>query len=141
MTGEYPEEPVHEPLTLARLLRLERGDRTLEQFASQMPVNEDTGVPYPGAKALERMLYYPLKNFPDPATIRSLALGTGRSEQDIVDACCRSLGIEVTRSGSLLVAMLPEQLGELDEHEIMTIVAMIRSWVSLHLQLKEAKGE
>ncbi|GHG60347.1 hypothetical protein GCM10012320_34900 [Sinomonas cellulolyticus] len=49
----------------------------------------------PSGKRLFQLITAPLKNFPDPETIQSLARGTGASITDIVMASARSLGLEV----------------------------------------------
>lgn len=49
----------------------------------------------PAAARLHQMENKPLKSFPDPDTIRSLARGTGFSVTEIIFAAARSLGLPV----------------------------------------------
>lgn len=49
----------------------------------------------PARQRLFQLINAPLKNFPDPETIRGLALGTGYSVTDIILAAARSLGLSV----------------------------------------------
>lgn len=50
----------------------------------------------PTAKRLHQLENAPLKNFPDPGTIKALANGTGFGVTEIVMACARSLHLPVT---------------------------------------------
>lgn len=52
----------------------------------------------PSDKRLHQLINAPLKNFPDPSTIRSLSRGTGVSVKDIVMAAARSLDLAVPDS-------------------------------------------
>lgn len=52
----------------------------------------------PSDKRLHQLINAPLKNFPDPSTIRSLSRGTGISVKDIVMAAARSLDLAVPDS-------------------------------------------
>ncbi|MEA5454633.1 hypothetical protein SPF06_07855 [Sinomonas sp. JGH33] len=49
----------------------------------------------PTGKRLFQLVNSPLKNFPDPDTIRGLQRATGASTTEIVMAAARSLGLEV----------------------------------------------
>lgn len=49
----------------------------------------------PARQRLFQLINAPLKNFPDPETIRGLSLGTGYSVTDIIMAAARSLGLSV----------------------------------------------
>lgn len=52
----------------------------------------------PTGKRLFQLINSPLKNFPDPDTIRGLQRATGASVTEIVLAAARSLGLDVTSS-------------------------------------------
>ncbi|NVM97797.1 helix-turn-helix domain-containing protein [Arthrobacter sp. SDTb3-6] len=52
----------------------------------------------PSNKRLHQLINGPLKNFPDPATIRALSRGTGASIKEIVMASARSLDLVVPDS-------------------------------------------
>lgn len=49
----------------------------------------------PTGKRLHQLENGPLKNFPDPETIKSLSMGTGFSVTEILFACARSLKLPV----------------------------------------------
>lgn len=49
----------------------------------------------PSAKRLHQLENGPLKNFPDPDTIRNLSTGTGFSVTEVIFAAARSLGLPV----------------------------------------------
>lgn len=50
----------------------------------------------PSAKRLHQLENSPLKNFPDPDTIRNLSRGTGFSVTEVIFAAARSLGLPVS---------------------------------------------
>lgn len=52
----------------------------------------------PTGKRLFQLINSPLKNFPDPDTIRGLQRATGASATEIVMAAARSLGLDVSDS-------------------------------------------
>ncbi|WP_138414762.1 hypothetical protein [Sinomonas gamaensis] len=52
----------------------------------------------PTGKRLFQLINSPLKNFPDPDTIRGLQRATGASATEIVMAAARSLGLDVSES-------------------------------------------
>ena len=52
----------------------------------------------PTGKRLFQLINSPLKNFPDPDTIRGLQRATGASTTEIVMAAARSLGLDVTET-------------------------------------------
>lgn len=49
----------------------------------------------PSDKRLHQLINSPLKNFPDPSTIRALSRGTGVSVKELVMAAARSLDLHV----------------------------------------------
>ncbi|MCH6470981.1 hypothetical protein [Sinomonas terrae] len=52
----------------------------------------------PTGKRLFQLINSPLKNFPDPDTIRGLQKATGASATELVMAAARSLGLDVTEA-------------------------------------------
>jgi|GEM_PF-4350290 len=71
----------------------------------------------PSGKRLFQLINEPLKNFPDPDTIRGLAAGTRLTSQEIVLAAARSLGLApVSQDRDAYVApgldRLPDSLRE-----------------------------
>ncbi|MCD4853628.1 hypothetical protein LN996_22665 [Arthrobacter sp. AK01] len=62
----------------------------------------------PARQRLFQLINDPLKNFPDPATIKGLARGTGYTVTEIIMASARSLGLDVsdTEPDSVYVAGL-----------------------------------
>ncbi|MGN7133418.1 hypothetical protein ACTHQY_09105 [Rhodococcoides corynebacterioides] len=74
--------------TLAALIAERKGDRSYDRLSS------DCGGT-PSAARLQQLTTAPLKNFPDPPSIKGMSAGLGTTVTDIVLACARSLGLEV----------------------------------------------
>jgi len=95
----------------------------------------------PSNKRLHQLINGPLKNFPDPSTIRALAKGTGASVKEIVLAAARSLDLAVPDSDpdSLHV----EGANELPESAQTAFVALGHELVKLNRKsdrIKEVVG-
>ncbi len=118
------------PPTLADLIRIAKGDGTYYDLEGRMPTDQDTQRPTPGWKRLEQIANNPLKSFPDPGTIRNLAIGLGFTEMTIVRACCASLGIPITDSRSRLEVLLPPGAGDLPEDAVAAVLALVRTMVA-----------
>ncbi|MFD0046976.1 hypothetical protein ACFVGV_17480 [Pseudarthrobacter scleromae] len=80
---------------LAQLILDRKMGRTFERLA------EDCGG-MPASRRLQQMANgnRPMKNFPDPDTIRAMAKGLAVSESEIILASARSLGFAVDSAGS-----------------------------------------
>ncbi len=85
---------------LAQLILDRKMGRSFEKLA------DDCGG-QPAGRRLQQMANgKPMRNFPDPDTIRALAVGLGVSEAEIILASARSLGfgVDSTGSGELTIA-------------------------------------
>lgn len=80
---------------LAQLILDRKMGRSFERLA------EDCGG-MPAGRRLQQMANgkRPMKNFPDPDTIKAMAKGLAVSESEIILASARSLGFEVDSTGS-----------------------------------------
>ncbi|RRQ26270.1 hypothetical protein DK926_18660 [Rhodococcus sp. Eu-32] len=77
-----------EERTLSELIADRKGTRSYERLS------QDCGGT-PTAKRLHQLATKQQRNFPDPPTIRGLALGLGVSVTDVVMAAARALGLSV----------------------------------------------
>jgi hypothetical protein len=103
---------------LARLILDAKGDRSYERMSA------DCGG-LPTDKRLQQMATTALKAFPDVATIRGLARGTGTTETTVVLAAARSLGLRV-HSGEDPDALIIGGAGDLRPDQKDTIRALVR---------------
>jgi len=74
--------------TLSELVTEHRGGR------SNVDLSNDCGG-VPSDKRIHQIINAPMRNFPDPDTIRGLAKGLRTSEATIIRASARSLSLEV----------------------------------------------
>lgn len=113
-------------MKLPDLIRAMKGDRTYHDLAAASGGS-------PGAKRWEQMVNTPLKGFPDPATIATIARALGVTQDTVVRACCESLGIQVQGSGSLLVSMVSSIPGteRLTDEQVRAFVSLLRVSTSL----------
>lgn len=65
-----------------------KGDRSYERLA------RDTGGAL-SSKRLQQLATTPMRNFPDPGTIKGLAKGLHTTNKEVLIACAESMGIEV----------------------------------------------
>lgn len=112
-----------EDLTLGQLIDARRGNRSYEELA------RDCGGA-PGAKRLQQLAKKPVRNFPDPDSIRALALGLGASVTTVVMACARSLGLTVN-TGDDPTSLVIGQAAQLPAGATDAIVAVAREMLKL----------
>lgn len=112
-----------EDLTLGQLIDARRGNRSYEELA------RDCGGA-PGAKRLQQLAKKPVRNFPDPDSIRALALGLGASVTTVVMACARSLGLTVN-TGDDPTSLVIGQAAQLPAGARDAIVAVAREMLKL----------
>lgn len=115
-------------MDLAELIRTAKGDRSYEQLA------RDCGGRPTAARLQQIATTIPLKNFPDPPTIRGLASGLRVTQASVVLAAAESLGLDVRVSGSRLAGLLPAGAESLSDGQISAILAVV------HAMLHEAEG-
>jgi hypothetical protein len=116
-----------------------RGGLTYDQLAARAPIDPDTGRKTPGADRLEQMVNYPLKAWPDPPTMRGLAVILQVTEQVVIDACARSLGLGITRTRNRVEALLPEGIDELPDDQIRAVLSLLHG--QIQAQRREAAAQ
>lgn len=112
---------------LQELIGLRKGDRSYEQ------VSKACGGT-PSRQRLQLLATEPIKNFPDPDTIRGLSRGLGVTESTVVLASAASLGLDV-HTPTMWAALLPAGTELIPDHMRDGILSVVRSAVRM------AKGE
>lgn len=108
---------------LQALIGLRKGDRSYEQLSKACGGS-------PSAKRLHMLATAPMKNFPDPDTIRALSKGLGVTETTVVMASAESLGLDV-RSPSGWTALLPAGIDRVPSHMRDSILSVVHSAVHM----------
>ncbi|QTJ65019.1 hypothetical protein HYG77_04990 [Rhodococcus sp. ZPP] len=119
-------------LNLAALIADRKGTRSYDRLA------EDCGGT-PSSGRLHQMATRPLKNFPDPDSIRGMANGLGVTVTDIVMAAARSLDLPVY-TGNDPSALSIGGAGTLPDSAKETLTTVAREFIKLTSQ-HEADGE
>lgn len=106
-------------MNLQDLIAERKAGRSYEQLA------RDCGGA-PSAARLQQIATTPLRAFPDPDTIRSLATGLRVPERAVLNASAESLGLDVAGGSSKLEEWLPSsKLGALTPEQVDTVLAVI----------------
>lgn len=84
------------PQGIETLILNHKGDRSYDKMA------RDCGG-IPTAKRLHQMVSRPIRNFPDPDTIKGLARGLQVPASEVVAAIARTLGIDMGEEPTALV--------------------------------------
>lgn len=114
-------------MNLAELIRIAKGDRSYDQLA------RDSGGRPTSARLQQIATTNPLKNFPDPPTIRGLAAGLRVTQASVVLAAAESLGLDARVSASRLAALLPAGVDDLTDSQIGAILGIIQAMLqSVH---------
>lgn len=108
---------------LRRLILDAKGTRSFESMSKDCGGN-------PTGKRLQQMTASDLKAFPDPSSIKGMARGFGVSQQDVLLACARSLGLNVS-GGVARGALVLSDIDELDESARQALVDTARQMVRL----------
>lgn len=108
---------------LQALVGLQKGDRSYEQLSKACG-----GLPT--AKRLHQLATAPIKNFPDPDTIRALSKGLGVTESTVVLASAESLGLDV-HTPNMWAALLPAGTELIPDHMRDGILSVVRSAVRM----------
>ena len=74
---------------IQQLVAMKKGDRSFARLSL------DCGG-RPTGPALQKLTTSPLKSFPDPETIRGLSRGLNLPIRQIVEACARSVGLDIS---------------------------------------------
>lgn len=107
-------------MDLKELIRRTRGDR------SYATLEADSGGS-PGAQRWQQIATMQQRNFPDPATIRTMARVLGVPETTVVLAAARSAGLDIHQPGGPLAELLPPASHTLTERQLAAILAVIRA--------------
>lgn len=83
------------------------------------------------ASRAHQLVTRPLKNFPDPPTIRGLSQAMRVPVRIVIHASARSLGLDV-REPSRLAELLPPEVDDLPEAQVWAILAIVRALVESH---------
>jgi hypothetical protein len=83
----------------------------------------------PTSKRLQQLARQPIKNFPDPATVKHLAHGLKVSQTAVVLASAVSLGLDVGTPMPRLVELLPSDADQLSEEQAAAVAQLVRSIV------------
>jgi transcriptional regulator with XRE-family HTH domain len=121
-----PPDPLVVP-TLRDLIK-RHGDETGE---SNRALGERSGVSH---QTLSYWMNETIKTFPDPGTMRRFAQATGHTEQTVLLAAARSIGLRVSDRGTPLVNSLPPGTDILDPADIAAIRAVVRQLVAARRQ-------
>jgi sirohydrochlorin ferrochelatase len=113
---------------LAALLRARKGDRSYERLS------RDCGG-FPTANRLQQIATKQLNEFPNPDTIRGLAMGLGTTVTEVTLASARSLGLNVRAADA--DAMVIAGAGKLPPDAQEAILAVARQMERL---TKKARG-
>ena len=116
------------------LLRAAKGDMEWPQLAARASGGK------PGVDRIEQIVQYGLKAFPAPETIRGLAEICRVTEQVVLDSCAESLGLEITRSPSMLEVMMPPGTDALPDSAVLALVSLIRAQVDAARSAPQPKG-
>lgn len=93
----------------------------------------------PTAARLQQYAKDDLENFPDPESIRGLQRGTGRSQQEIIFASARSLGLQV--DSDFADALIIAGLSELPDSAIESMKSVGRELVNLSRKVETHADE
>jgi hypothetical protein len=111
-------------MDLSELISTHRGARSYADLA------RDCGGS-PTDKRLQQLARDPMKNFPDPASLRGLARGLKVSQSVVVLAAAESLGLDVRTSTPRLVELLPASAGELTEVQAAAVAHLVRMFTEI----------
>jgi hypothetical protein len=114
---------------LRELIGLRKGDRSYEQLSKACGGT-------PSRQRLQLLATEPIKNFPDPDTIRGLSKGLGVTESTVVLASAASLGLDV-HTPTMWAALLPAGTELIPEHMRDGILSVVHSAVRMAKNEKE----
>jgi len=110
-------------VNLSQLIGVHRAGRSYNEL------ERDCGGK-PSAARLQQLGTQPMKNFPDPPTVRALAQGLRVSEVAVVLAAAESLDLDVSSSMPRLLQMLPSTASEMSEQQVAAVARLIDSFMS-----------
>ncbi|MCM6777750.1 hypothetical protein NDR87_30125 [Nocardia sp. CDC159] len=116
-------------MTLDQLIRMAKGGR------SYAALSRDTGGTL-GAARWQQLATKPLRGFPDPSSIASIAQALRVPERTVVLAIAESLGLQVDPQPAL-VDLIPDRARDLPP----ACIAAVLSTVDAMLAMQEARAE
>lgn len=105
---------------LEALILNHKGDRSFDDLSRACGGS-------PTGKRLHQMVTRPMKNFPDPETIKNLARGLNVPATDVVLATARSLGIRVAPTDDS--ALVLQEAGTLPRDRQQLLVDVARAFI------------
>ncbi|WP_193613119.1 hypothetical protein [Nocardioides lijunqiniae] len=105
-------------MDLSELIDTHKGRRTYPELS------RDCGGT-PSGKRLQQLVKDPIKNFPDPPTMKALARGLRVPERAVVLAAAQSLGLEVRDTMPRLFQLLPTTANDLSEQQAAAIAHLV----------------
>lgn len=109
-------------MNLSELIDTHRGGRSYAEL------ERDCGGS-PSKGRLQQMVRQPIKNFPDPPTVRALARGLKVSQAAVVLAAAESLGLDVRTSRPRVVELMPADADHLSERQAAAIAHLVATMV------------
>ena len=109
-------------MNLSELIDTHRGGRSYAEL------ERDCGGS-PSKGRLQQMVRQPIKNFPDPPTVRALAGGLKVGEAAVVLAAAESLGLDVRSSRPRVVELLPGDADLLTERQAAAVAHLVSTIV------------
>lgn len=118
-------------MDLAELILNAKGDRSLRDLA-----RDSERLEAPLSAAAWHQLARPdsRKNFPDPATIRTIAAVLGVPQRVVVLAAAESLGLDVADRESDLARMLPAGARELTDRQVVAVLSVVQAFLDVSAQ-------
>lgn len=108
-------------MNLAQLIAAQKDGRTYAQLA------KDCGGA-PSDKRLQQLAKYPIKEFPDPGTLRALARGLRVGERVVVLAVAETLNLNVQTEGRL-IDHLPSGTDRIAPDQVDALVRLVHTLV------------
>lgn len=109
-------------MNLKELIRIKKGTDTYADLTAR-------GGGTPSPKRWQQLMLDDLSNFPDPPTIKAIAMALGVTEMTVILACAESLDLEVHQPDSSFVTLLPPGTEKLAEKKTSLLLALVRDAV------------
>lgn len=109
-------------MNLSELIDTHRGGRSYAEL------ERDCGGS-PSKGRLQQMVKQPIKNFPDPPTVRALAQGLKVAQSAVVLAAAESLGLDVRTARPRVVELMPADADQLNERQAAAVAHLVSTIV------------
>lgn len=110
-------------MNLSELIETHRGGRTYADLA------RDAGGA-PSGERFRQLLNQPMKNFPDPPSVKGLAKALKVPRSVVILAAAQSLGLDVDRPGARIVELLPAKASRLTEIQAAAVAHLVEVMVA-----------